>query len=67
MVIRIRFRPVRPVLQQLVSRHVIVNQEIGFKKFGIELRRMVGLHQILTANVIRTTTKLSMPFQVLGL
>ena len=32
---------------------------------------MVGLHQILTGNVITymlgTTTKLSMPFQVLGL
>ena len=33
---------------QLVSRHVRIEiQEIGFKKFGTELRRVVGLHQIL--------------------
>ena len=37
---------------QLVSRHEIENQEIGFKKFGMELRRVVGLHQILAGNVI---------------
>ena len=37
---------------QLVSRHVIEIQEIGFKKFGTELRRIVGLHQILAGNVI---------------
>ena len=37
---------------QLVSRHVIENQEISFKKFGTELRRVVGLHQILAGNVI---------------
>ena len=37
---------------QLVSRHMIENREIGFKKFGTELRRVVGLHQILAGNVI---------------
>ena len=37
---------------QLVGRHVIEIQEIGFKKFGMELRRVVGLHQILAGNVI---------------
>ena len=53
---------------QLVSRHVIENQEIGLKKFGMELWRVVGLHQILVGNVthnyymLGTTTKLSMPF-----
>ena len=57
---------------QLFSRQVIVNQEIGLKKFGIELRRMVGLHQILVCNVITcleppTTTKMSMLVQVLEL
>ena len=58
---------------QLVSRHVIKNQEIGFKKFGTELRRVVGLHQILAGNVthnyyiLTTTTKLSMSFEVVGL
>ena len=26
--------------------------EIGFKKFGTELQRVVGLHQILAGNVI---------------
>ena len=36
---------------QLVSRHVIEIQEVGFKKFGTELRRAVGLHQILVGNV----------------
>ena len=36
---------------QLVSHHVIKNQEIGFKTFGTELWRMVGLHQILAGNV----------------
>ena len=56
---------------QPVSRHVIENQEIGFKKFGTDLRRVVSLHQILPGNVLNymlgTTTKLSMPvFQVLG-
>ena len=50
---------------QLVSHNVI---EIGFKKFGTELRRVVGLHQNLADNVdLGTTTKLSMPFYVLGL
>ena len=33
---------------QLVSRHVIEIQEIGFT----ELRRVVGLHQILAGSVI---------------
>ena len=47
---------------QLVSHHAIKIQEIGFT----ELQRVVDLHQILAGNVI-TTTKLSMPFQVLGL
>ena len=37
---------------QLVSHHVIEIQEIGFKKFGAELRRVVGLHQILVGTVI---------------
>ena len=39
---------------QLVSRHVIAIeiQEIGFKRFGTELRRVAGLHQILAGNVI---------------
>ena len=36
---------------QLVSCHVIENQEIGFTKFGTELRRVVGLRQILAGNV----------------
>ena len=34
---------------QLVGRHVIEIQEVGF---CTELRRVVGLHQILTGNVI---------------
>ena len=56
---------------QLVSHHVIENQEIGFKTFGTELWRVVGLHQSLAGNVthnyymLGTATKLSMPFQVL--
>ena len=37
---------------QLVSCHVIEIQEIGFRKFGSELRRVVGLHQTLAGNVI---------------
>ena len=37
---------------QLVSHHVIKIQEIVFKKFGTELQRVVGLHQILVGNVI---------------
>ena len=37
---------------QLVSRHVIEIQEIGFKTFGMELRRVVGLYQIQAGNVI---------------
>ena len=37
---------------QLVSRHMIENLEIGFKKFGTELRKVVGLHQTLAGNVI---------------
>ena len=36
----------------MVSRHVIEIQEIGLKKFGTELRRVVGLHQILAGNDI---------------
>ena len=36
----------------LVSCHVIEIQEIGLNKFGTELRRVVGLHQILPGNVI---------------
>ena len=52
---------------QLVSHHVIKIQEIGFT----ELQRVVGLHQILAGNadnyMLGNTTKLSMPFQVLGL
>ena len=36
---------------QLIS-HVIEIQEIGLKKFGTELQRVVGLHQILAGNVI---------------
>ena len=47
---------------QLVSR-----QEIGLKKFCTELQSVVGLHQILAGNVLGSITKLSMPFQVLGL
>ena len=31
---------------------MIENQEIGFKKFGTELQRVVGLHQILSGSVI---------------
>ena len=52
---------------------MIENQEICFEKFGMELWRVVGLHQILAGNVTHNyymlgiTTKLSMPFQVLGL
>ena len=37
---------------QLVSCHEIKNIEIGFKKFGTELRRVVALHQILAGKVI---------------
>ena len=52
------------------SRHVIEIQEIGFKKFGTELRKVVGFHQILAGNVITClepcTTKLLMLFQVLA-
>ena len=40
-----------PVLQP-VSRHVIENEEIGFEKFGTELRTVVCLHRILACNVI---------------
>ena len=50
-----------------ISRHEIENQDIVFKTFGTELRRVVGLHQILAGSVIGTTTKLSMSFQVLVL
>ena len=46
---------------QLVSR-----QEIGLKKSCTELRSVVGLHQIWQCYyILGTTTKLSMPFQVL--
>ena len=37
---------------QLVSRHVIEVQEIGFKRFGTELRIEVGLQHILAGSVI---------------
>ena len=55
---------------QLVSRHVIEIQEIGFKQFCTELQRVVGLYQILAGNVIMRLsmftclelTELSMPF-----
>ena len=36
---------------QLANHHVFEIQEIGFKYFGTELRRVVGLHQILAGNV----------------
>ena len=36
---------------QLVSRHVIEIQEIGFKKSGMELQRVVGLHRILAGKL----------------
>ena len=35
-----------------VVRPVIENQEIGFKKLGTDLQRVVGLHQSLAGNVI---------------
>ena len=44
----------------------MIEIQVGFP----ELRRVVGLHQILAGNVItclEPLTKLSMPFQVLGL
>ena len=52
---------------QLVSRHVIKNQEIGFKKFGTELRRgwPPADFSWQCYYMLGTTTKLSMPFQVL--
>ena len=38
---------------QLVSRHVIENSgDRPLKKFRMDLRKVVGLHQILTGNVI---------------
>ena len=37
---------------QLVSRHVMEIQEIGFKEFGMELQRVVDLHQIIAGNDI---------------
>ena len=50
---------------------MIENQEIGFKKVGTELLTVIGLHQILAVThnyyMLGATTKLSMPFQVLGL
>ena len=51
---------------QLVSRHVIENS--GDRFHGTELRRVVGLHQKSSWQcyyMLGTTTKLSMPFQVL--
>ena len=58
--------PVQFSVLQLVSHHVIENQEIAFKTFGTELWRVVGLHQILASNVTHnyymTTTKLSSSF-----
>ena len=53
----------------VVSRHVIKIQEIGFKKFKVQSSGEVGLHQISWQcyYMLGTTTKLSMPFQVLGL
>ena len=54
---------------QLVSRHVIEVQEIGFKKFGTELRR--GWPPADSSwqcyYMLGTTTKLSVLFQVLSL
>ena len=44
---------------QLVSRHVIENQEIGFKTFSAELQRVVGLHW-QCYYMLGNTTKLSM-------
>ena len=43
---------------QLVSRHVIEIKEFGFINFGTELRRVVGLHQILAGSFhIKLTQK----------
>ena len=54
---------------QLVSRHVIEVQEIGFKTFGTELRRgwPPADHSWQCYYIPGTTTKLSVLFQVLGL
>ena len=52
---------------QLVSRHVIEVQEIGFKEFGTELRRgwpPAGCSW-QCYYMLGTTTKLSVLFQVL--
>ena len=37
---------------QLISRYVVENSGDWFKKFRTDLRRVVGLHQILAGNVI---------------
>ena len=56
---------------QLVRRHVVENQEIGFIK--VWYGKWFALYQVLAGNVtyshykLGTTTKLSMPFQVLRL
>ena len=49
------------------SSYVIVNQEIGIKKSGTELRRMVGLQpgNVKTCLEQPTATKSSLPVQVL--
>ena len=54
---------------QLVSRHVIEVQEIGFKTFGTELRRgwPPADYSWQCYYMLGTTTKLSVLFQVLGL
>ena len=49
---------------QLVSRHVIENQEIGLKKFCTELWRVVGLHQILAGNVITVESGYQVTFVI---
>ena len=46
---------------QLVSRHAIEIQVFGLKKFRTELRRVVGLHQILAGNVITCLELISCP------
>ena len=56
----------------LVSRHVIEIQEIGFKTFGTEVRSSGEWLAFIDSSwqcyyMLGTTTKLSMPFQVVGL
>ena len=57
---------------QLVSRHVIKIQEIGFKTFGTEVRSSGEWLAFIDSSwqcyyMLGTTTKLSLSFQVLGL